>query len=87
MEIDPTEVAKVVNRLKRTQGQVGGIARMLEEGRAYEDVITQLAAASRALDRAGFALTACALKRCLSEPGSEESAQMLMVEEVFPSLA
>ena len=87
MEIDPIEVTKVVNRLRRTQGQVGGIARMLEEGRAYEDVITQLAAAGRALDRAGFALTACALRRCLSETGSEESAQMLMVEAVFLSLA
>lgn len=87
MQIDPTEMVTVVNRLKRTQGQVGGIVRMLEEGRACEDIITQLAAASRALDRTGFALTAAALKQCLSETGGEESTDMLRLEKVFLSLA
>jgi DNA-binding FrmR family transcriptional regulator len=87
MEIDPTEMAKVVNRLKRTQGQVGGILRMLEEERTCEDIITQLAAVSRALDRTGFALTASALKQCLAEAGGKETTEMLKLEKVFLSLA
>ncbi len=87
MEIDPKEMAGVVNRLKRTQGQVGGILRMLEEGRTCEDIITQLAAVSRALDRTGFALTASGLRQCLADSGGKETMDTLKLEKVFLSLA
>ena len=87
MQIDPKEMARVVNRLKRTQGQVGGILRMLEEGRTCEDIITQLAAVSRALDRTGFALTASGLRQCLAESGGTETTDTLKLERVFLSLA
>ena len=87
MQIDPKEMARVVNRLKRTQGQVGGILRMLEEGRTCEDIITQLAAVSRALDRTGFALTASGLRQCLAEADGKETTEMLKLEKVFLSLA
>lgn len=43
----------VTNRLKRAQGQLAGVLRMLEEGRDCSDVVTQLAEVSRALDKAG----------------------------------
>jgi DNA-binding FrmR family transcriptional regulator len=46
-------MAPVINRIKRAQGQLAGVLRMLEEGRECEDVVTQLAAVSRALDKAG----------------------------------
>ena len=48
MELPPEEMGPVVNRLKRAQGQLTGVIRMLEEGRECEDVVTQLAAVSRA---------------------------------------
>ncbi|WP_259307722.1 metal-sensitive transcriptional regulator [Cellulomonas sp. P24] len=87
MEMDPEEMARVVNRLRRTQGQVGGVVRMLEEGRTCEDIITQLAAVSRALDRTGFALTASGLRQCLADSGGTETTDTLKLEKVFLSLA
>ena len=52
----------------RAQGQLAGVLRMIEEGRDCEDVVTQLAAVYRALDRAGFAIVATGLKQCLHRP-------------------
>lgn len=67
MELVPAEMTPVINRIKRAQGQLAGVLRMLEEGRECEDVVTQLAAVSRALDRAGFAIVATGLQHCLTE--------------------
>ena len=64
--LDPADKALIIKRLKRAQGQMGGIIRMLEEERACRDVVTQLAAVSKAIDRAGFALIASGLKACAS---------------------
>lgn len=64
--LDPVDKALIIKRLKRAQGQMGGIIRMLEEERACRDVVTQLAAVSKAIDRAGFALIASGLKACAS---------------------
>ena len=52
MELDPQDMVAVINRIKRAQGQLAGVLRMLEEGRDCEDVVTQPAAVSKALDRA-----------------------------------
>ena len=41
-ELKPEEMGAVINRIKRAQGQLGGVLRMLEEGRECEDVVTQL---------------------------------------------
>jgi len=87
MELDPNEMGKVVNRLKRAQGQLAGVLRMLEEGRDCEDVVTQLAAVSRALDRAGFAIIATGLKQCLTESGGTGSLDVQKLEKLFLSLA
>ena len=69
MELDlaGAELKAVLNRLRRAQGQISGVIRMIEEGRDCEDVVTQLAAASRALDRAGFAIIATGLQQCMTE--------------------
>ena len=65
MQLDPTEMAPVINRIKRAQGQLAGVLKMLEEGRECEDVVTQVAAVSKALDRAGFAIVASGLQQSL----------------------
>ena len=51
---DEDSIAAVLNRLRRAQGQLAGVISMIEQGRDCKDVVTQLAAVSRALDRAGF---------------------------------
>lgn len=55
----------LVTRLRRIEGQIGGVIRMIEDGRSCAEIVPQLAAAARALDRAGFKLLADQLKACL----------------------
>ena len=87
MELDPTAMAPVINRIKRAQGQLGGVLRMLEEGRECEDVVTQLAAVSRALDRAGFAIVASGLQECLTHGDGLDDVDVKKMEKLFLSLA
>ena len=87
VELNPEEMSAVVNRLRRAQGQIGGVLRMIEEGRDCKDVITQLAAVNHALDRAGFAIISSGLKQCLTESGDKESVDMKALEKLFLSLA
>ena len=61
---DQDSMAAVLNRLRRAQGQLVGVISMIEQGRDCKDVVTQLAAVSRALDRAGFKIVATGLKEC-----------------------
>lgn len=68
MQLDPTAMSPVVNRLKRAHGQLAGVLRMLEEGRECEAVVTQLAAVSKAIERAGFAIVATGMQQCF-KPG------------------
>jgi DNA-binding FrmR family transcriptional regulator len=85
------EMKAVVNRLKRAQGQIAGVVRMIEEGRSCDEVVTQLAAASRALDRAGFAIIATGLEHCMTDRDGEgplDREQMrARLEKLFLSLA
>ncbi|WP_121750990.1 metal-sensitive transcriptional regulator [Streptomyces sp. E2N166] len=93
LDLAGAELKSVLNRLRRAQGQISGVIRMIEEGRDCEEVVTQLAAASRALDRAGFAIIATGLQQCLTDIGdgsgsSEDREQMRgRLEKLFLSLA
>ena len=90
MDVDSQTMADVIKRLRRAQGQVGGVIKMIEEGRDCADVVTQLAAASRALDRAGFKIIATGLKQCALEEkegdGTADSDRAEL-ERLFLSLA
>ena len=87
VELNPDEMVAVINRLRRAQGQIGGILRMIEEGRECKDIVTQLAAVNHALDRAGFAIIATGLKQCLTESNGQESVDIKTLEKLFLSLA
>lgn len=84
MQLTEETTATVANRLRRAQGQLACIIRMLEDGRDCEDVVTQLAAVSKALDRAGFALVAGGLKECLVSGEDTDTAKL---ERLFLALA
>lgn len=86
MQLDPEAMKPTINRIKRVQGQLAGVVRMLEEGRECEDVVIQLAAASKALDRAGFAIVATGLRQCFDDGGAE-SLDTRKLERLFLSLA
>jgi DNA-binding FrmR family transcriptional regulator len=86
MQLDADAMKPVVNRIKRAQGQLSGVVRMLEEGRECEDVVTQLAAVSKALDKAGFAIVAAGLQQCIADGGTD-SLDTKKMEKLFLSLA
>ena len=87
IESDATE--DVVKRLRRIEGQLGGIIRMLEEQRDCAEVVTQLAAASRALDRTGFKLLSAGMRQCMSAAAAGEVEPMSaeQMERLFLTLA
>ena len=87
MDIDDETMASVLRRLKRAQGQIGGVIKMIEDGRDCADVVTQLAAASRALDRAGFKIIASGLEHCASNANGTADADRARLERLFLSLA
>lgn len=87
MRIEEDAVSKVLNRLRRAEGQLAGVIRMIESGRDCKDVVTQLAAVSRALDKAGFAIIASGLQQCLSNPEGLAEVDREQLEKLFLSLA
>ncbi|MFF8843401.1 metal-sensitive transcriptional regulator [Streptomyces sp. NPDC015127] len=87
VQLPADQVRSAANRLKRAHGQLAGVVRMLEEGRDCEEVVTQLAAVNRALDRAGFAIVASGLKECLSQEGGADSLDIQKMEKLFLSLS
>ena len=85
MELEATELKAVANRLKRAQGQLAGVVRRVEEGGDCQQVVNQLAAVSKALDRAGFAIISTGLQQCLTSEDPEVDVKAL--EKMFLSLA
>lgn len=83
---DPTTSA--LNRLKRARGQLDAVIRMVESGEECEPTVTQLAAVSKAIDRAGFLIISQGLRECLDAPdGDPRGANLDRLEKVFLSLA
>ncbi len=87
VQLDTDELSGVVKRLRRAEGQIGGVIRMIEEGRDCAEIVTQLAAVSKALDRAGFAVIATSLRQCLTEDPTSDSIDTASLEKLFLSLA
>ena len=86
---DQDTITQVHNRLRRAQGQLAGVIAMIDEGRDCKDVVTQLAAVSRALDRAGFKIIASGLRECLTADGSDDTPPLSEeeLEKLFLTLA
>lgn len=79
---------EVLHRLRRAQGQLAGVIAMVEQGRECKDVVIQLAAVSKALDRAGFKIVASGLRECAD--GTRQTAGCLTeaeLEKLFLALA
>lgn len=86
---DEESLRQVLNRLKRAQGQLAAVVGMIEDGRECREVVTQLAAVSKAIDRAGFKIMACTMRECINgeqQPGQEHLTEKEL-EKLFLSLA
>ncbi|MDJ0324759.1 metal-sensitive transcriptional regulator [Cryobacterium sp. PH31-AA6] len=78
----PDDLRKTVNRLKRAQGQLAAVIAAVESGADCRAVVTQLAAVSSAIDRAGFTIISTAMKECLTGTGTDSTKKPLRVEEL-----
>ena len=89
MEIPDDVIEDIRRRLHRVSGQLAGIERMLDDGRECKDVVTQISAATRALEQAGFKLVAAGLTYCISHPDEAEAAgyPLDVVEKMFLKLS
>ncbi|MCF8540928.1 MAG: metal-sensitive transcriptional regulator [Aurantimicrobium sp.] len=85
MKLPADELKNARNRLVRVQGQIGGLVRMIDEGRDCTEILTQLAAASTALDRAGFSIIATGMSHCGTGP--EGDVNRVALEKAFMSMA
>ncbi len=88
MQFPVEDSQDVLNRLRRAEGQVRGVQRLIEEGADCKAVITQLTAAQAALHRAGLKLMISGMRHCLADPDKAESEGMTVdqMEELFLSL-
>jgi DNA-binding FrmR family transcriptional regulator len=80
VEIPSEVIDDLRKRLRRVEGQVRGVEAMLNEGRECRDVVTQLSAATRALEQVGFRLVASGLTYCIENPEEAEASGYTLEE-------
>lgn len=85
--VSPESKRKIVNRLRRAHGQLAAVIDAVEDEAHCRDVVQQLSAVSKALDRAGFLVISTALQECLSDPDAEGATKPEELEKLFLSLA
>lgn len=83
---DQGEVHEIIKRVKRAHGQLGGITRMLEEGRGCDEIITQMAAVTKAVNTAAFSLISANLKQCVQENRKDSKAITSQLQKLFNTL-
>jgi DNA-binding FrmR family transcriptional regulator len=84
---DEEQIIAIAKRIKRAQGQLGAVARMLEEGRNCEEIVTQMSAVSKAVNTAAFTLISSSLKECLVEDKNNSEQVTAQLQKLFLSLA
>jgi DNA-binding FrmR family transcriptional regulator len=84
---DQGQLELITKRIKRANGQLAAVVRMLEEGRNCEEVVTQMSAVAKAVNTAAFTLISASLKECLIEDKSNSEAVTAQLQKLFLSLA
>ena len=85
--LNPDDMTPVINRLKRAQGQIGGVIRLIEEGRDCQAIVNQLAAVNKALDKAGYAIVSTGLRECLTNTGNPNPEEQAKMEKLLLTLS
>ncbi|CAB4540873.1 regulator protein FrmR [actinobacterium SCGC AAA044-D11] len=84
---DQEQIAAISKRVKRAQGQLGAVARMLEDGRNCDEIVIQMSAVSKAINTAAFTLISASLKECIVEGKTDSEAVTAKLQKLFLSLA
>jgi DNA-binding FrmR family transcriptional regulator len=82
-----TEKRELINRFRRVQGQIGGLVTMIEEERDCTDIVTQIAATKKALERAGILLLTSALTECIADNKKSSEVRRIELQKAFMSLS
>ena len=84
---DQDQIDAISKRIKRAQGQLGAVARMLDEGRSCDEIVIQMSAVSKAVNTAAFTLISSSLKECIMDDKSNSEAVTAQLQKIFLSLA
>lgn len=84
---DQDQMEAIAKRIKRAQGQLGAVARMLEEGRSCDEIVMQMSAVSKAVNTAAFTLISASLKECIIEGKNNSDEVSAQLQKLFLSLA
>jgi DNA-binding FrmR family transcriptional regulator len=89
IEFDAPTVTDLRRRLRKVEGQVRGVQQMLADNRDCREVVTQIAAANKALEQVGFMLVSAGLTWCLEDPERSAAAgyDVADVQKMFLKLA
>ena len=89
MELDATTRDDLLKRLRRVEGQVRGIQQMIDDARDCREIVTQVSAATKALEQTGFLIVAAGLRYCIADPGAAdaEGIDLEAVQKMFLKLA
>jgi DNA-binding FrmR family transcriptional regulator len=87
MDLQPDDMKAIILRMKRANGHLASVIRMMEAGSDCESVLTQLAAVNKALSRSGYAIVATGLQQCLADGDGIESVDVKKMEKLFLALA
>lgn len=85
----PEMTGEALTRLKRARGQLNAVIEMMESGQGCRDALTQLAAVSKAIDRAGYKIIASDMRYCEAtcERGEAPEVTEDELEKLFLALA
>jgi DNA-binding FrmR family transcriptional regulator len=87
MQLDEDQMTAIINRAKRAHGHFGKVISMMEEGASCEDVLTQLAAVIKAVNRTGYAIVATGLEQCITTGDAVDGVDVKKMEKLFLGLA
>lgn len=71
------ERKRIINRLKRLEGQIRGLQTMIESGKDCEDVLTQIMAAKSALNQVGMHIIGHSMKSCLIDDAEKTRDELI----------
>lgn len=86
----PEDVStELVQRLRRIEGQVRGLQQMVENERECREIVTQVQAVGKAVDRVGFRLLLCGLEQCITSPedAADQGFDREEIEAMFLKLS
>jgi DNA-binding FrmR family transcriptional regulator len=88
-QLNEESTKPISTRLKKAQGQIAGVIKMLDEGRDCEEIVTQLAALNKAISRAGYALVTSGLNECYTKQknSKQKDVDLKKIEKLFLALA